>query len=49
MHDQSNQRIFLFGIGFGHQQRQRGKTGIVNYRIAARIEQTFIAMQKIDK
>src|SRR5690606_29914915 len=47
IHNQFDQRFFLLGVGFRHQQRQRRQAGIVDHWLPGGIEETGVTMQEI--
>lgn len=49
VHDQADQGVFLFGVGLGHQQGERGQAGVVDDGFAACVKQTSVAVQEIGK
>ena len=49
MHNQADKRVFLFGVGLGYQQCERGQAGVVDDGFAARVKQTPVAVQEIGK
>jgi len=47
VHDETNHRLLVRRIGFGHQQSQRRQPDVVDHWIAAVIQQPGITVEKV--